>query len=68
MHPLVIGVGGYAAIGMLFGAWFALRGAARLDAAAAHAPIGFRLLIFPAAAALWPVLWWKLWAGRSARK
>lgn len=47
---------GYAALGLLFAVAFALRGAARIDPDAAHGTWGFRLLILPGAAALWPLL------------
>lgn len=55
----------YAAIGMVCGAAFVLRGVGRVDDAAKGVPIGFRLVIFPGAAALWP---WVLvkWARASA--
>lgn len=44
----------YALVGLVVGGWFAFVGAARLDHAARGAPLGFRLLIWPGAAALWP--------------
>jgi len=44
----------YALVGLLVGGWFALVAAPRLDPAARGASLGFRLLIWPAAAALWP--------------
>lgn len=47
---------GYAALGLLFAVPFALRGAARIDPDATHGTWGFRLLILPGAAALWPLL------------
>ena len=46
----------YAAAGVLFAAAFVTVGVGRIDFAARHAPIGFRLLILPGAAALWPYL------------
>lgn len=46
----------YALVGLAFAIPFVLRGAARLDAHAAGAPWGFRLLILPGALALWPLL------------
>lgn len=48
--------GVYVAIGALFAAWFAWRGAGRLDPVARYGSIGFRLLIVPGATVLWPVL------------
>ena len=46
----------YAGAGLVFGLWFALRGAQRVDPAAADGTWGFRVLIVPGAAALWPLL------------
>ncbi|MEM8931313.1 MAG: hypothetical protein AAGE94_09070 [Acidobacteriota bacterium] len=46
----------YAAIGLLFGIAFVTRGAGRVDPTAADGTWGFRLLILPGAAALWPLL------------
>ena len=46
----------YAALGLGFALAFAARGAARLDAAAASGTLGFRIVIVPGAAALWPLL------------
>lgn len=46
----------YAGVGILFAVAFVVRGVAKIDPAAAGAPIGFRLLILPAAALLWPLL------------
>jgi hypothetical protein len=53
-------VGLYAAIGLVFGVAFVTVGVARVDHAAREASVGFRLLILPASAALWPVCW-RLW-------
>ena len=50
----VLGV--YVVAGVLFAAVFVARGIERIDAAAVGAGIGFRLIVFPGAAALWPVL------------
>ena len=49
----------YSTVGCLFGLLFVTRGAQRVDPAAEGAGWGFRLLIFPGAAALWPVLAWR---------
>lgn len=58
----------YAAVGALFAVAFAWRGAGALDPAARAGSWGFRLLILPGSAALWPVLL-VLWARASgARK
>lgn len=47
---------GYAAIGLVFGLAFVSRGVDRVDPGAAGAGLGFRLLILPGSAALWPLL------------
>lgn len=65
--PLVIlltSLGIYLAIGVVVGTLFCFRGVQTVDPAAQHAPVGFRLIILPAAAALWP---WVLliWRRRS---
>ncbi|MBX3356926.1 MAG: hypothetical protein KF745_00710 [Phycisphaeraceae bacterium] len=53
---LLILLAAYLALGLLFAIAFSLVGAARIDPVARHAPIGFRLVILPGAAALWPLL------------
>ena len=55
---------GYLAVGAVFGVWFAAAGAGRLDPVAANGSAGFRLLVFPGAMTLWPVLLWKSVRGR----
>ena len=52
----VTAVGVYFAIGLLFAIAFVFRGCQRIDPAAADGTIGFRILIVPGAAALWPLL------------
>lgn len=54
--PLLAVLGLHVALGLVFASWFMLRGLARLDPTAAHAPLGFRLIIVPGVVALWPVL------------
>lgn len=52
---VIVGVVGvYAALGVVCGGAFVLRGVGRVDATAKGAPMGFRVLIFPGAALLWP--------------
>lgn len=46
----------YLTIGAMFAIPFSLRGAAAIDPAATHSSWGFRLLLLPGAAALWPLL------------
>ena len=47
---------GYLAVGIVLLPWWQLKGLARLDAATAHAPWGFRVLVSPGLIALWPFL------------
>lgn len=49
-------IGGYLLLGLLFAIAFAFRGASRIDPAARQGTVGFRLVIIPGAAALWPLL------------
>ncbi len=53
---LVTAIGLYLAIGLAFALWFVWRGANRIDRSAAEGTWGFRLLILPGSAALWPLL------------
>ncbi len=46
----------YVIVGSLFAIVFVCVGAARVDSAAAGASWGFRVLILPGVAALWPLL------------
>lgn len=46
----------YALAGAVFAAAFVARGIHRVDPVADHAPVGFRLIVFPGVAAFWPVL------------
>ena len=46
----------YAAVGLAFALAFAAFGAARIDPNARGASLGFRLIVLPGAAALWPIL------------
>jgi hypothetical protein len=48
--------GAYVAAGLVFAAAFVTWGVQRMDPAAKGAPLGFRLLILPGSAALWPLL------------
>ena len=61
MESLIVPIiAAYVAVGMLFGIFFAVSGAARLDSTAIGSPITFRILTIPAATALWPLLLVKL--------
>jgi len=46
----------YALIGAVFAAVFVTAGIDRVDPVAKHAPLGFRLIVLPGVAALWPLL------------
>ena len=48
--------GAYMAAGVVFAVAFVTLGVQRVDPAAKGAPLGFRLLILPGSAALWPIL------------
>ena len=54
----------YLALGAVFAPAFALAGAQRIDPAARGATWGFRVLILPGAAALWPLLLRRWWLGQ----
>ena len=57
MIEALIGVVGiYLACGGLFALVFVMRGVGAVDSAAHGSGIGFRLLILPGSAALWPYL------------
>lgn len=57
----------YTALGVLFAIVFVTRAVARLDPITKNSSIGFRLMIFPGAAALWPVLLQRLLGSRGSR-
>ncbi len=63
---MVTVVGTYATVGLMFAVVFVWRLVGRLDPAATHGTAGFRLLIVPAAVALWPYLAARLITGASA--
>jgi hypothetical protein len=53
---LVAAVGAYVAAGAVFAVAFVAWGVSRMDPVARDATIGFRLIILPGVAALWPFL------------
>ena len=53
---LLLAAAAYAGCGLLFAIPFVLKGAGKIDAHAAHATFGFRLLILPGSVFLWPFL------------
>ncbi|MCB0618312.1 MAG: hypothetical protein KDC43_14160 [Saprospiraceae bacterium] len=56
IQSFVTFLGVYAAAGIVFALPFSFWGAPRIDPAAKGSPLGFRLLLLPAATALWPLL------------
>jgi hypothetical protein len=63
---LLLGVAGaYALAGVAFAVPFVIRGAGVLEPVAREGTWGFRLLILPGSATLWPYLLYRWWrAGR----
>jgi hypothetical protein len=58
----------YGLAGAVFAIAFVRFGIRRIDPVAEHAPLGFRLIVMPGAAALWPLLlgrWWKATRSRA---
>lgn len=55
-QALLAAAGIYLGTGCAFAIWFVIAGVGRIDPAAASAGTGFRVLLVPGAAALWPLL------------
>ena len=55
----------YVACGLVFAPFFVWRGVGRVDPAARTTGLGFRLIVLPGVAALWPVLLRRWLAGRQ---
>lgn len=53
---LVVAVGLYSLLGLLFSVPFVWWGVGRIDPSARRGTLGFRLLILPGTVALWPLL------------
>ena len=49
----------YTLAGVVFAVVFVGRGAGRVDPAAKGSPLGFKLLVLPGVAAVWPLLAWR---------
>lgn len=62
---LVVILAVYAGLGAVFAGVFLSTGIQRIDSQAEGASLGFRLIIFPGVAALWPLLL-KRWLGGAA--
>ncbi len=58
----------YVAIGLVFALYFVWRGAGGVDPAAAGGSWGFRVMIFPGAVALWPLLVRRLGRGHPPQE
>lgn len=56
----------YAASGFAFAIAFVFYGVERIDSAAKGSSLMFRLLIFPGAVALWPLLLKRWWSGQGS--
>lgn len=65
---LVLIAGAYALAGIVVGIAFVARGVETLDASARGAGLGFRMVILPAAAGLWPIVLRKWLAARRAAR
>jgi len=64
---ILLALASYAMLGVVFGVCFVTTGIGRVDHAAIGAPWSFRVLVFPGAAALWPLMLLKwVHAARSA--
>ena len=63
-NSLVFGLAIYALVGLVFALAFAVRGVGRIDPMAQSGSWGFRVLIIPASAALWPLLALR-WLGKE---
>ncbi len=61
---LFIGAALYLTVGLLFAIVFVFKGVQQIDSSAQGASFGFRLLILPGAAVLWPILL-KKWLKRK---
>lgn len=57
---LVRGLAIYATSGIIFGVYFIFRGVGLIDPAARDTSFGFKLVIWPGVAALWPILLFRL--------
>lgn len=53
---VVGGLAMYGAVGVLFALFFVVAGVNRIDPTARESTWGFRVMIFPGAVALWPLL------------
>jgi hypothetical protein len=64
---ILTALGAYATAGCVFAPFFVWKGAASMDPVAASGSMGFRLLILPGCALLWPWLFHR-WLQREGRR
>ncbi len=58
----------YFLAGFLFSIYFSFFAVKSFDKSATHAGIGFRLIIFSGVMALWPILAWRIFNGKTQPK
>lgn len=54
---LVLGI--YLLLGLIFGLFFLVKGMHKIDETASDASLGFKLIVFPGIALLWPIMFFK---------
>ena len=62
---ILIAIGVYLALGVLFAIAFLAVGVRKIDPDAREGTLGFRFLIFPGTVALWPILMMRWRSGRT---
>jgi hypothetical protein len=55
----------YFGIGLLFGVWFVITGASKLDKGVVGTPWHFRLMLLPGSILIWSILLYKLVSRKS---
>ncbi|MCC7388330.1 MAG: hypothetical protein IT431_06140 [Phycisphaerales bacterium] len=66
LNAILASIAAYLGLGLVFGAVFVARGISAVDPAARGASCGFRLVVLPGVAALWPLMLWR-WRRASRR-
>lgn len=62
---ILIVVGIYTGVGIVFAAWFVSKGVGKMDASASNAPWSFRAIILPGVVGLWPIVLGKCLSARD---